>query len=142
MDDPLAPPDPKNPPTGPGQGPSLALDASPVLDHREAKARVLCMLGSGDPLIASKQALDALTARNKELLDGGRDAIRSALADQAAILENLSAAYTLAAIRERRTDHRRALQGVALRATNTLVQVLGALHRVTEDQRDAKALPA
>ncbi|MCP5231743.1 MAG: hypothetical protein H6948_06545 [Zoogloeaceae bacterium] len=142
MDDPLVAPASLNPATSPGQGPCLAPGATPVLDHREAKARVLCMLGSGDPLIAGKQALDALTARNRELLDGGSDAIRSALADQAAILENLSAAYTLAAIRERRTDHRRALQGVALRATNTLVQVLGALHRVTEDQRDAKALPA
>lgn len=126
----------------PASMPAAEVEAAPVLDHREAKARALCVLGSGDPLVAGKAALDALTARNRELLDGGSDAIRAALADQAIILEQIVAAYTIAAVRARRTDDRKALQGVALKASAVLLQALGALHRVTEDSRDASAITA
>lgn len=126
----------------PASMPATEVEAAAVLDHREAKARVLCVLGSGDPLVAGKAALDALTARNRELLDGGGDAIRSALADQVAILEQVVSAYTIAAVRERRTDDRKALQGVALKASSVLMQALIALHRVTEDGRDGSAITA
>lgn len=60
---------------------------APALDHRQAKARALAVLAGGDPLIAAKPALDALAARNHELINGGPEEIRTALADQVAILE-------------------------------------------------------
>lgn len=115
---------------------------SPMLDHRQMKAVALTVLQGGDPLIAARDSLDLLAARNRELLDGDGDAIREALADQVALLEATIASYTVKAMAARKADDARALQGVAIRAQATLVQVLGALHRVTEDQRDARSIPA
>ncbi|MBD5805100.1 hypothetical protein AZOA_45470 [Azoarcus sp. Aa7] len=115
---------------------------APALDHRQAKARALAVLAGGDPLIAAKPALDALTARNRALANGGPDEIRAALADQVALLEATVSAYTIAGAKERVTDRRRALAGVAIRASTTLTATLLALHRVNEDQRNGAAIPA
>lgn len=117
------------------------LEPAPTLDHRAAKARALAVLAGGDPLIAARQAFDALAERNRQLVHGGPDEIRCALADQIVLLEATVTAYTLAAARERRTENRRALAGVALRASTTLTQALLALHRVSEDQRNGEAIP-
>jgi hypothetical protein len=121
---------------------SPELLAAPTLDHREAKARTLAVLAGGDPLIAAKPALDALTARNCELLDHGPDAIRAALADQVAILEAVVSGFAFNAATARRIDDKRALAGVAIRASATLTATLAALHRVTEDQRNGAAITA
>lgn len=115
---------------------------SPMLDHRQMKAVALTVLQGGDPLIAARDSLDQLAARNRELLDGDSDAIREALADQVALLEATIASYTVKAAAARKADDARALQAVAIRAQATLVQVLGALHRVTEDQLDARSITA
>ncbi|WP_018227968.1 hypothetical protein [Methyloversatilis universalis] len=112
-------------------------DDMPVLDHREAKARVLAVLGGGHPLIAGKSALDALTQRNRALMVGGDDAIKEALADQVVILEQVAAAYTFAAVGERKAEDRKALQTIALRAQSVLLQTLGALHQMNKAARNA-----
>lgn len=119
-----------------------SVEQGPALDHRQAKARALAVLGGGDPLIAARDAFDALAARNRELLDEGGDAIREALADQVAILEAVATGFAYQAARARRPDDARQLAGVAIRASSTLVQVLGALHRVTEDRRNGSAIDA
>lgn len=119
-----------------------SVEPGAVLNHRQAKARALAVLGGGDPLIASRDAFDALAARNRELLDEGGDAIREALADQVALLEAVAAGFTFQAASARRPDDARQLAGVAIRASNALVQVLGALHRVSEDRRNGGALDA
>lgn len=56
------------------------------------------------------------------------------------LLEATVNAYTIAAARERATDKRRALAGVAIRASATLTATLLALHRVNEDQRNGAAI--
>jgi hypothetical protein len=117
-----------------------AVEPAPALDHREAKARALSVLWTGDPLIAARDAFDALAERNRQLVNGSPAEIRSALADQVALLEATVSAYTIAAARERKVENRRALAGVALRASTTLTQVLLALHRVSEDQRNGEAI--
>lgn len=111
-----------------------------TLDHREAKARTLAVLNNVDPLTCAKQALDALTARNASLCSGDGAAIRSALADQVAILEAVVSAYSTRAAMERNTEKARTLQGVALKASTVLAQTLVALHRVSEDQANAAAV--
>ncbi|NMG43984.1 hypothetical protein GPA22_09615 [Aromatoleum toluvorans] len=111
-----------------------------ALDHREAKARALSVLWTGDPSIAARDAFNALAERNRQLVNGSPAEIRVALADQVALLEATVSAYTIAAARERKIENRRALAGVALRASTTLTQVLLALHRVTEDQRNGAAI--
>lgn len=113
-----------------------------ALDHRQAKARALAVLAGGDPLIAAKPALDALAARNHELVNGSPEEIRAALADQVALLEAVVSSFTVAAAQERVTDRRRALIGVAIRASATLTTTLLALHRVNEDARNLAAIPA
>lgn len=118
-----------------------SVERGAVLDHRQAKARALAVLG-GDPLIASRDAFDALAARNRELLDGGGDAIREALADQVVILEAVVTGFSYQAAVARHKDDARQLAGVAIRASSTLVQVLGALHRMNEDRRNGNALEA
>lgn len=121
---------------------SPELVAAPAINHREAKARTLAMLAGGDPLVAAKPALDALTARNRELLDRGPDAIRAALADQVAILEAVVSGFAFNAATARRIDDKRALAGIAIRASSTLTATLAVLHRVTEDQRNGAAITA
>ena len=119
-----------------------SVERGAVLDHRQAKARALAVLGGGDPLIASRDAFDALAARNRELLDEGGDAIREALADQVALLEAVATGFAYQAASARRPDDARQLAGVAIRASNALAQVLGALHRMSEDRRNGRALDA
>lgn len=119
-----------------------SVEQGPVFDHRQAKARALAVLGGGDPLTAARDAFDALAARNRELLDQGGDAIREALADQVAILEAVAAGFAFQAAVARHKDDARQLAGVAIRASSTLVQVLGALHRMNEDRRNGNALEA
>lgn len=119
-----------------------SVERGAVLDHRQAKARALAVLGGGDPLIASRDAFNALAARNRELLDAGGDAIREALADQVAILEAVVTGFSYQAAVARHKDDARQLAGVAIRASSTLVQVLGALHRMSEDRRNGNAIDA
>lgn len=113
-----------------------------VLDHRAAKARTLAVLAGADPLIAARPALEALTARNRQLLDHGPDAIREALADQVAILEALVNGFAFQSTVARRSDDARTLAGVAIKASSTLTATLVALHRVSEDGRNGAAIPA
>jgi hypothetical protein len=129
---------------GSGSAPAPALLAEvedDILIHHSAdKARALAVLTHGDPAIAGAAAFKALTKRNHELLSGGPDAIRSALADQVILLEAVVTNYTTAGARERNADRRKTLQNVALKASSTLAQTLLALHRVTEDSRNADAI--
>lgn len=113
---------------------------APMLGHRDAKASALASLAGFHPHQAG-EALDALAARNRELL-GDPEAIRQALADQAVLLEALMTAFSREAGCARRTDHKIALAGVALKASGQLGASLALLHRVTEDSRNAQALPA
>lgn len=118
------------------------IENAPTLDHREAKAQALAVLAGADPLIATRDALDTLTQRNKELLDGGADAIREALADQISLLEAVVIRYTLDAAKARNTDQRRALASMSMRASTVLTGALLTLHRITEDTRNAQAIPS
>ena len=111
-----------------------------TLNHHEAKARTLAVLNGVDPLTCAKQALDALTARNASLCSGDGAAIRAALADQVVILEAVVSAYSTRAAMTSNSEKARTLQGVALKASTVLAQTLVALHRVSEDQRNASAL--
>lgn len=113
-----------------------------VVDHREAKARVMSVLSGADPLTASRQALDQLTARNRELLNEDGGEIRGALADQVCVLEAIMLGFTYQAGRARRADDARALAGVALKASTALTQTLMALHRITDEGRNARAIDA
>lgn len=113
---------------------------APVIDHKASKGRLLAVLQGGDPLIAGKAAADALAARNRSLLDADSDSIREAVADQVVLLEATAERYTLEALRAKHPDRQRAYGNLALKAQSTLSQALMALHRMTEDRRDGKAI--
>ena len=53
-----------------------SVERGAVLDHRQAKARALAVLGGGDPLIASRDAFDALAARIADKTTSVEDAVR------------------------------------------------------------------
>jgi len=119
-----------------------ALQAGAAADHKTAKALAVAVLSGGDPLICARSAFEALEARNRELAGGdvrSSAAIREALADQVALLELTVAAFTVKAAQARNSDKARQLQGVALKASQTLTQALMALHRTTEDARTLDA---
>jgi hypothetical protein len=97
------------------------------------------VLHNRDPLLCAAESARALAARNHELVSGDGSAIREALADQIAILEAVSARFTLEALAARKPDHQKACANTALKANTVLTQALLALHRVTEDQRNGKA---
>lgn len=113
---------------------------APVLDHRKAKSQLLAVLHRRDPLLCGKEALQALAERNRELCNGDGNAIREALADQVAILEAVACRFSIEALATRKPDVQRALASTALKANTVLTQALIALHRVTDDQRNGKAL--
>jgi hypothetical protein len=115
---------------------------APVIDHKKAKAQLLSVLHRKDPMLCGAQAMQALTARNRELIHGDGKAIAEALADQVAILEAVSARFTFEALAARKPDHQKACASTALKANTTLTQALLALHRVSEDQRNGKAFNA
>lgn len=122
--------------------PQGALVPAPTFDHREAKARTLAVLAGGDPLIAARDALEALAQRNRDLAGGDPPALREALADQVAILEAVIAHFAQEAAQAKVAAYKQALAGVVIRAQSTLVQVLGAFHRINLDCSNEKTLPS
>lgn len=111
-----------------------------VIDHRKAKGQLLAVLHGKDPLLCGAEAARSLAARNHELINGDSKAISEALADQIAILEAVSARFAFEAVSTRKPDQQKTYASTALKASTCLTQALLALHRVSEDQRNGKAL--
>lgn len=115
-------------------------DISPTpSDHREAKAALLSKLRGDAPYITFKEPLDALTRRNREMMDGGPDAIREALADQLVILEAMMLRFATDCTKGP-SGVRRELASVALNAQRAFVGTAAALNNLNEQAANAKAI--
>lgn len=114
---------------------------APAIDPAKAKAQLLSVLHKIDPLICGREAAEALAKRNRELLDGDSQAIREALADQVALLEAMACRYAFESLASKgKIEREKAHANLSLKAHATMVQVLMALHRVTQDQKDDAAI--
>ncbi|MCL4682419.1 MAG: hypothetical protein KJZ92_14265 [Rhodocyclaceae bacterium] len=109
-------------------------------DPKQAKANLLSVLRGDDPIIAARADLAALTQRNRELMDGGPEVIREALADQLILLETAMLRFMREAAGKGMADNRRALASVALRCQQSFVMTAAALHRLNQEHADSKAI--
>jgi hypothetical protein len=121
--------------------PQIQKDAAIAADPREARAALIAKLRGDAPFITLRQDMDALALRNRETLAGGSQAVRAALADQIPLLEAVALRFFNDAAKPAPPNSRQALAGVALSAQKVLIANLMALHRVTQDEADSKAIP-
>lgn len=105
-------------------------------------ARLLALALPGRTLNPEQEAFDGLAALNKRLVDAPDDEIRQALARQAALLEALTLRHTRQALEARRPDYVALFQGLALKCQRAHLNVMGALHKLNQDQRNVQALEA
>jgi hypothetical protein len=121
-----------------------SLKRTPVLpiDPKDASALLLAVLRGDIPVIAGRDAMDALTRRNRELRNGGPEAIKDALADQLTLLEVAWLRFLGEGCERGTPDQKRALMATALRCQQAFVATAGALHRLNEESRDAAAIEA
>lgn len=116
-------------------------DTATPADPREARAALIAKLRGDAPYISLRTDMDALAARNRSLLAGGSLAVREALAEQVPLIEAVALRFFIDAAKAGNSNARQALAGVALSAQKTLIANLLALHRVTQDEADSKAIP-
>jgi hypothetical protein len=116
-------------------------DAAIPADPREARAALIAKLRGDAPYISLRADMDALAERNRDMLARGPDAIREALVDQISLLEAVSIRFFNDAAKPGPASARQPLASVALHAQRNLVGTLLALHRVTQDEADSKAIP-
>ena len=121
--------------------PLIQKDAPLSPDPREARANLIARLRGDVPYIGLKADMEALAARNRSLVAGGSHAVREALADQIPLIEAVAMRFFNDAAKAGNSNARQALAGVALSAQKTLIANLLALHRVTQDEADSKAIP-
>lgn len=100
-------------------------------------ARLLALALPSDHLNPCQAAYDGLAALNQRLVDAPDDEIRQGLARQAALLEALTLRHTRQALEARRPDYVALFQGLALKCQRAHLNVMGALHKLNQDQRDA-----
>ncbi|WP_374487010.1 hypothetical protein [Zoogloea sp.] len=105
-------------------------------------ARLLALALPNAGPCPAEDAFKGMTALNQRLATAPDDEILEGLTRQAALLEALFLSYTRRALESRRPDHAALLQGTALRCQKSLLAVQGAIRQLTEDQRNAQALPA
>lgn len=103
-------------------------------DHREAKAQLLARLRGDAPYISLHDDMNAMAARNADLLKRGPDALREALADQVVLLEAVAMRF-LSDSTKGTVNVRQPLAAVGLKAMSVLNTTALALHKITEDQR-------
>lgn len=100
-------------------------------------ARLLALALPGDHPNPCQAAFDGLAALNKRLVDAPTEEIRQALARQATLLEALALSYTRRALEARQPEHVAMFQGLALKCQRSHLNVLGALHKMSQDQGHA-----
>ena len=110
------------------------------LDVDVATCQVLAALSDGKPLDADP--FKVLTDRNQELADAPDDVIRDSLARQSVLLEALWLHFASRAAKEKRSDHAASLVKAALNCQRALSGVLGTVHHLSEESKDAQAIDA
>lgn len=105
-------------------------------------ARLIGLALPGRSQNPAAEAFEGLKALNERLADAPEDEIRHALGRQAALLEALALNYTRRALESGRADHATLFQGVALKCQRAHLNVLGALHKLSQDQRNVEAIEA
>lgn len=121
--------------------PTLQKDAAIDADPATARAALIAKLRGDAPYLSLKSDMESLAARNRSLVAGGSQAVREALAAQVPLIEAVAMRFFTDAAKGGNSNARQALAGVALSAQKTLIANLLALHRVTQDEADSKALP-
>jgi hypothetical protein len=121
--------------------PTFQKDSAIASDPSEARAALIAKLRGEAPFITLRQDMESLALQNRETLAGGSQAVRAALADQIPLLQAVALRFFNDAAKPGPANGRQALAGVALSAQKTLIANLLALHRVTQDEADSKAIP-
>lgn len=93
-------------------------------------ANALVALSNGN-LADSRSAYEALTKRNRELLEGGTHVIRESLAQQAALLEVVTFHLFEEAAKAGNPKNAALALSYALSAQKALLRTLGALHQLS-----------
>lgn len=102
----------------------------PTLQTFDEAAAATLLAISGGRLTDMRSAMEELTRRNKMLLEGGPDAMASALATQATLLETVILRLYASAAKPGNPKLTALALSNAMAAQRTLLQVLGALHQV------------
>lgn len=108
------------------------------LDPDLATAQILAALAGGDALPAEGFAL--LTAHSRRLAEEPDEAILDSLTRQSALLEALFLSFSAKAASSPRADHSALLAKAALGCQRALQGCLGAIHQLTEANRNAQAV--
>ena len=110
------------------------------LDPDVATCQILAALAGGDALPAD--AFATLTAHSQRLTESPDQEILDSLTRQSALLEALWLNFAARAAREGRVDHSALLCKASLNCQQALQDCLGAIHRLTEVNRNAQAFDA
>lgn len=112
------------------------------IDADEAAAQCLALLTDPDSAVLPADAFRELAKRNAALLNAPREEIIAALSRQVVLLEATATRFLSKAALTSNTDHACALTKLSLSATRSLVATLGAIHAMSEDAADSKAIDA
>lgn len=112
---------------------TVETSVSSVPGIQDAAAAALAGIQAGD-LRTAGTALQELARRNRELLDGGDQAIIDALARQAVLLEALFCRMLLSATKVRHPETAAIALKTAFSSQRALLATLGALHQVRHAQ--------
>jgi hypothetical protein len=110
------------------------------LDPDVATCQILAALAGGDALPVD--AFATLTAHSQRLTESPDEEILDSLTRQSALLEALWLNFAARAARESRVDHSALLCKASLNCQRALQDCLGAIHQLTEVNRNAKAFDA
>lgn len=112
------------------------------LDPATQTAKLLGVLVPGDSLNPARDAYAGLCALNTRLVSAPEVEVMAALTRQAALLETLALHYTREALAATKPEHAALLQVTALKCQKAHMGALGAIRQMSEDNRNAEALPA
>jgi hypothetical protein len=98
-----------------------------IAESSVASAQLLACLLHPDTDIDIRSALEELTRRNRELLDGDNQRILNSLAEQLQLLEAIFQRYTYEALKLARPDQQAALAKVAFNAQAAYVRAAALL---------------
>ena len=110
------------------------------LDVDVATCQVLAALSDGWTLDADP--FKVLIERNQKLADAPDEVIMESLTRQSVLLEALWLHFASRAAKEKRSDHASSLIKAALNCQRALAGVLGTVHHLSEETKDAQALDA
>ena len=105
-----------------------------------ATCQILAALSDGQPLDA--EPFRVLIERNRQLASAPGEVISDSLTRQNVVLEALWLHFAERAAREKRADHAALLMKASLGCQRALSGVLGTIHQLAEESRNANAIDA